>query len=179
MPSPTTLSKVAAAAATTTGASGLGLAAFAVLRLTPASGRPMAAWAELAALGAAAACVSLVRLVLDYRLKKLDAQLRQRAQQAAADLQLTRLQLHRMVLEQAAAQPQLAAAYRELIIANATYLAVEQNGEPLLSPPRAVPVRTLESAGTSSADIRRTAGTRPPRAPTIAPAPPLLPREPS
>lgn len=178
MPS-TTLGRVTAAAAATTGASGLGLTAFALFHLTAAQGRPIPAWAELAGLGAAAACVSSLRLILDYRLMKLAAQTRRAAWQDAADLQRSRLRLHRSLMEKAAAQPQFAAEYRELIMANARYLSVEQNGEPFVSPPQHAQGRTLESAGRSSADIRRTAGTRRRRAPTTPHAPPLSPRGPS
>jgi hypothetical protein len=175
----TNVGRVSAGAVATTGVSSLGLTAFAVFRLTAEPGTPAASWAELAGLGAAAACVSSLWLVLDYRLRKLDAQTRGRALQAAAELQLGRLRLHRALMDKAAAQPQLAAAFRELIIANARYLSVEQNAEPLVSPHQHAPARTLGSAGRSSADTRRTAGRRRRRGPTIGHAPPLSPRGPS
>lgn len=160
----------------------------------------------LAIVALATACVSSLRLILDYRLRKLGVQAASAARQAASDLRLARLRLHRTVLARAAAEPQAAALYRELIIANALYLAVEQHGArltdqahrqlygprvscrggrpggPAASPPGPVspgqpaPARTPGSAWWSSAGIRRTAGMRRPHAPTIAPAHPRSPR---
>jgi hypothetical protein len=127
----TTLGKVAAGIATTAGTGGLGVTAFAVFRITSAHAVPGGAWAVLAALGVATAFVSSLRLVLDYRLRKLDSEARSKEMQSAADLQKTRLEIHRTVLEKAAGEPQSAPNYRELIIADALHLSVEQNGAQL------------------------------------------------
>jgi hypothetical protein len=120
-----TLGKIAAG---TTGTSGLGLTAFAVLRMTSAHTVPGGVWAALVALGAATALVSSLGLFLEYRLKKRDVEAREREAQSDADLRKARLEIHRVVLEKAAGEPGSAQSYRELIIADALHLSVEQNG---------------------------------------------------
>jgi hypothetical protein len=88
-------------------------------------------WIVSAALVGAAALISSLSLILDYRLKKLTAQNQDKQATAAAELQKERLAIHRTVLEKAAGEPGSAASYRELIIADALHLSVEQNGSRL------------------------------------------------
>ena len=126
--SSTSLGKIAAGIAGTTGTSGLGVAGFAVLRMTSARAVPGGAWAALVTLGAATALVSSLGLILEYRLTKRGLEERAREAQSAADLQKARLEIHRVVLEKAAGEPGSAQSYRELIIADALHLSVEQNG---------------------------------------------------
>lgn len=125
--SSTSLGKIAVAIAGTTGTSGLGVTGFAVLRMTSAHAVPGGAWAALATLGAATALVSSLGLILEYRLRKLDLEERGKEAQSAADLQKARLEMHRVVMEKAAGEPGSAQSYRELIIADALHLSVEQN----------------------------------------------------
>lgn len=127
MPS-TTLGKIATGIAGTTGTSSLGVSAFAVFRMTSAHTVPGGVWAALVALGAATAVVSCLGLVLEYMLKKLEIEVQDKEAQRDQELKRTRLEMHKTVLEKAAAEPGSAASYCELIIADALYLAVEQNG---------------------------------------------------
>lgn len=116
MPSLST-GKVAAGIAGTTGTSGLGIIGVAVARLY--SGHPVqdGLWAVSASLVVATALISCLSIFLDYRLKKF-----------AAELQKERLATHRTMLEKAACEPSSAEDYRKLILADALYLSVEQNG---------------------------------------------------
>lgn len=127
--SSTSLGKFAVGIAGTTGTSGLGVTGFAVLRMTSVHAVPGGGvWAALATLGAATALVGPLGLILEYRLRKLDLEERGKEAQSAADLQKARLEMHRVVLEKAAGEPGSAQSYRELIIADALHLSVEQNG---------------------------------------------------
>jgi hypothetical protein len=109
--------KVAVGIAGTTGTSGLGVIGVAAARLY--SGHPVqdGLWAVSASLMLATALISCLSIILDYRLKKL-----------AAELRKERLATHRMMLEKAACEPSSAENYRKLILADALYLSVEQNG---------------------------------------------------
>jgi len=124
----TTIGKIAAGIAGTTGTSSLGVSAFAVFRMTPGRVVPGGIWAALVVLSAATAVVSCLWLVLEYMLKKLEVEVRNKEAQLNQELKRTRLEIHRAVMEKAAGGPGSAASYRELIIADALYLAVEQNG---------------------------------------------------
>jgi hypothetical protein len=108
---------VAAVVAGTTGTSGLGIIGLAVARLYSGHPVPNGLWAVSASLVVATALISCLRTFLDYRLKKL-----------AAELQKERLAAHRTMLEKAACEPGSAESYRMLILADALYLSVEQNG---------------------------------------------------
>jgi hypothetical protein len=109
--------KVGAAIAGTTGTSGLGIIGLAVARLYSGHPVPDGIWAISASLVVATALISCLRMILDYRLKKF-----------TAELQKERLAAHRMMLEKAACEPDSAENYRNLILADALYLSVEQNG---------------------------------------------------
>lgn len=126
--SSTSLGKIAVGIAGTTGTSGLGVTGFAVLRMTSAHAVPGGVWAALATLGVATALAGPLGLILEYRLRKLDLEERGKEAQSAADLQNARLEMHRIVLEKAAGEPGSAQSYRELILADALHLSVEQNG---------------------------------------------------
>jgi hypothetical protein len=124
----TTLGKIATGIAGTTGTSSVGVSAYAVFRMTSAHGVPGGIWVALVALGVATAVVSSLGLILEYKLKKLEVEVQSKEAQLDQELKKTRLETHGIVLAKAASEPGSAASYRELIIANALYLAVEQNG---------------------------------------------------
>ena len=126
--SSTTIGKIAAGIAGATGTSSLGISAFAVFRVTSAHAVPGMMWASLVALGTATVLVSCLGLALEYRLKKLGVEERSKEAQSAAELQKVRLEIHRTVMEKAAGEPGSAQSYRELIIADALHLSVEQSG---------------------------------------------------
>jgi hypothetical protein len=109
--------KVAVGIAGTTGTSGLGIIGVAMVRLYSGHPVPDGLWAVSASLVVATALISCLSIFLGYRLKKF-----------AAELQKERLAAHRTMLEKAACEPGSAENYRELILANALYLSVEQNG---------------------------------------------------
>jgi hypothetical protein len=123
----TTLGKIATGIAGTTGTSSLGVSAFAVFRMATAHGVPGGIWAALVALGAATAIVSCLGLVLEYMLKKLEVEVRDKEVQLNQELKSARLEMYKTVLEKAAGEPASSASYRELIIADALHLAVERN----------------------------------------------------
>jgi hypothetical protein len=120
--------KIAAGIAGTTGTSGLGVMGFAVFRIASAHPVPAGMWAASVALVALTAVASCFGLVLDYQLKKLDIHARGSEARTAAELQRIRLETYRTVVEKAAGEPESAPSYRELIIADALHLSVEQNG---------------------------------------------------
>ncbi len=124
----TTLGKIATGIAGTTGTSSLGVSAFAVFRMASAHTVPGGVWAALVALGAATAVVSSLGLVLEYMLRRLEIEGRNIEVQLGQELKRTRLEMHKTVLEKAAAEPGTAASYCELIIADALFVSVEQNG---------------------------------------------------
>jgi hypothetical protein len=124
----TTLGKITAGIAGATGTSSAGVSAFAVFRMSSAHAVPGGIWAALVALAAATGLVSSLGLILEYQLRKLDIGARAKQAQSAAELRKAYLEIHRTVLEKAASEPASADSYREIIIANALYLSVEQNG---------------------------------------------------
>lgn len=124
----TTVGKIATGIAGTTGTSSLGVSTFAVFRMASAHSVPGGIWAALVALGAATAVVSCLGLVLEYMLRKLEVEVQGKEVQLDQELKKARLEMHKIILEKAAGEPASSASYRELIIADALYLAVEQNG---------------------------------------------------
>jgi hypothetical protein len=124
----TTSGKIAVGIAGATGTSGLGVTAFGILRISSAHPVPTGLWVALAILIATTALISSLGLIFEYKLKKLGVEAQGREAQSAADLQKARLEMHRTVLEKAAGEPESAQSYRELIIADALHLSVEQNG---------------------------------------------------
>ena len=120
--------KIAAGIAGATGTGSAGVSAFAVFRMSSAHAVPDGMLAALVALTVATGLVSSLGLILEYRLKKLDIQTRSREAQSAAELRKAYVKIHRTVLEKAAGEPGSADSYREIILANALYLSVEQNG---------------------------------------------------
>jgi hypothetical protein len=124
----TTLGKFTASIAGTAGAGGLGLCAFAGFRGTLEHAAPGAALPVLAAISAAMALTSVLRLILEYMLRKLDVEARSSEARSAAELKRARLEIHRSMLMKAEAETRGARSYRDLIMANALYVSVEQNG---------------------------------------------------
>lgn len=127
MPS-TTPGKIAAGIVGATGTGSAGISAFAVFRMTSMHAVPNGMWAALVALAIATGLVGSLGLILEYRLKKLDIEAQSKEAQSAAELRKARLEIHRTVLEKAAGEPGSADSYRKIILANALYLSVEQNG---------------------------------------------------
>lgn len=123
--------RVAVGVAGTAGTGGLGTGGLAVTQVISGHTAPTGLWLVSAALVMAAAAISCLGLTLEYRLKKLAAESQDRQATAGAELQKERLAIHRTVLEKAAGEPGSAASYRELIIADALHLSVEQNGSRL------------------------------------------------
>jgi hypothetical protein len=123
----TTLGKIAAGIAGTTGTSSLGISAFAVFRMTSAHVVSSGVWVALVALGAATVVVSSLGLVLEYLLKKLEVEVRNKEAERDQELKRARQEMYRTVLEKSAGEPSSAGNYRALIIADALHLAVEQN----------------------------------------------------
>jgi hypothetical protein len=119
---PMTVGKLAAGIAGTAGAGSMGVLAEVLSRFAAARAVPPAMWAVLAGLVGATAVVAALALLLDYQRQKLEIQ-------SSAELAKTRQAIYRPLLEKSAADPASAASYRELIIADALHLAVEQNGE--------------------------------------------------
>jgi hypothetical protein len=124
----TTLGKIAAGIAGATGTGSAGVSVFAVFRMSSAHDVPDGMWVALVALAAATGLVSSLGLILEYRLRKLDIEARSKEAQSAAELRKAYQEIHRAVLEKAAGEPGSADSYREIILANALYLSVEQNG---------------------------------------------------
>ena len=116
-----TVGKLAAGIAGTAGAGSMGVLAEALARVAAARAVPAVMWAVMAGLMAMTAAVAALALLLDFRQKKLEIE-------SAAELEKARQEMYRAVLEKSAAEPGIAASYRELRIADALYLAVERNG---------------------------------------------------
>jgi hypothetical protein len=124
----TTLSKITAGLAGVTGTSSAGISVFAVLRMTQAHAVPPVAWIALVASAVTTVLLGGLGLVLEFKLRKLDAVARHAEAQSEAELKKIRFEAHRVLLEKAAGEPQNAQSYRDLILADALYLSVEQNG---------------------------------------------------
>jgi hypothetical protein len=101
-----------------------GLSGFAVFRMASAHAVPGGVWATAVALAVVTALTGCLGLVLEYRIRKLELQ-------SSTDLRKARLDMHRTLLEKAAGEPGSAQNYRDLILADALYLSVKQNGAQL------------------------------------------------
>jgi len=126
-----TSTKIAFGIAGTTGVSSLGVSALLAVRVMSAHVVPAGAWAALVVLGTAAALVISLRLILDYRLRKLEVDVWSQGARSAAELDKTRLEIHQALVEKASSGPGDAQSYRELILADALYVFVQQNGTQL------------------------------------------------
>jgi hypothetical protein len=115
-----------------TGTSSLGVTAFGILHAASAYQLPGGVWLALIATNVVTALVSSIALVLKYKINKMTIEARMKEAQGAAELQGARQEMHRIVLEKAACEPASASAYRELIIADAVHLSVEQGPSALL-----------------------------------------------
>lgn len=120
--------KFLAGVAGTTGTGSLGVLAAALFRVTAARDVPAGMWAALTVLIGVTGAVTVLALILEYKRKKLEIQSRDQEVASAADLKKRRLEGYLAVLEKSVGEPGSAAAYRELIAADALHLAVEQNG---------------------------------------------------
>jgi hypothetical protein len=112
--------KVAAGIAGVTGTGTLGLT---VATFTQVAGAhavvPAGIWLVLA-LAVGAVMMAGLSLILNYRQKKLEIE-------SGADLQKTRQEMYRILLEKSAGEPESAASYQALILADALHLTAEQN----------------------------------------------------
>jgi hypothetical protein len=158
--SSTTLGKIATGIAGTTGTGSLGISVFAVSRMTSAHGVPGGVWAALVALAAATAVISSLGLVLEYNLKKLEVEAQNKKAELDQELKRTRLEIHKTILEKAAGKPGSATSYSELIIADALYVAVEQNGAQPADPTHVGGIRTTAVMASLSPPPRETVGGR-------------------
>ena len=120
--------KFLAGIAGTTGTGSLGVLATALFRVSAVRDVPTGMWIALTVLISVTGTVTVLALVLEYKRKKLEIQSRGQEAASAADLKKRRLDGYLTVLEKSAGEPGSAAAYRELIIADALLQAVEQNG---------------------------------------------------
>lgn len=116
----TALGKITTAIAGTAGTGSLGVFGIGFYRVLSAHGVPGALWVIAAGMGVAAVLTGSLGLILEYRIRKLELQ-------ATTELKKARLDIHRTVVEKAAGEPGSAASYRELILADALYVSVEQN----------------------------------------------------
>jgi hypothetical protein len=123
----TTAGKIAAGIAGMTGTGGLGITAAALVRLASARTVPAGMWVVLASLWAATVMVAGLGLVLDHCRATLEIAARDREARSHAELQGVRLTMYRVLVEKSAGEPGSAADYRDLILADALHLAVEQN----------------------------------------------------
>jgi len=125
---PLTTRKIAAGIAGVTGTGSLGVTAAALVRTANAHAVPGGIWVLLVALSAATVIVAGLGLVLDYRRDRLEIAIRDQEARSRAELQDARLAMYQTLIEKSAGEPGSAANYRDLILADALHLAVEQNG---------------------------------------------------
>ena len=121
-----TAGRILAGAVGTTGTGSLGILVTALFRVTGVCNVPAGMWVALTVLIAMTGTITILAIVLEYRRRKLEIQSRHWEAAAAADLKKTRMASYLSVLEKSAGEPGSAAAYRELIIADALHQAVEQ-----------------------------------------------------
>jgi hypothetical protein len=120
--------KVLAGVAGATGTGSIGVLASTPLRARAARQVPAGEWAVLIVLFGMTGLVTVLALILEHQRNKLEIKARERAAAAAAQLDKRRLDWYLTVLKKAAGEPGSAAAYRELINADALHQAVEKNG---------------------------------------------------
>lgn len=121
----TTVGKISAGAAGITGTGSLGITAAALSRVASARTVPPGVWIGLAALTAATVSLAGLGLILDYQLGRLEITARADGARSQMDLEKTRLETYRVLIEKSAGQPEDAASYRDLILADALHQAVE------------------------------------------------------
>ena len=124
----TTTGKVAAGIAGMTGTGSLGITAAALARLASAHAVPAGAWIALVSLSAATVLVAGLGLVLDHLLARMEIAARAAEVHSRSVLEDSRLAMYRTLVEKSASESASAAYYRDLFIADALHLAVEQNG---------------------------------------------------
>jgi hypothetical protein len=123
----TTAGKIPPGIAGMTGTGGLGITAATLARIASAHTVPTGIWVVLASLWTATVMVAGLGLVLDYCRARLEIATRDREARSRAELQGARLTMYRVLVEKSAGEPGSAADYRDLILADALHLAVEQN----------------------------------------------------
>ena len=96
-------------------------------RIASAQAVPTGIWAVLAWLSATTVAVAGLSLVLDYERAKLEIEARVGVVRSRADLERARLMVYRGLVEKSAEAAGTAASYRDLVLADALHLAVEQN----------------------------------------------------
>jgi hypothetical protein len=111
-----------------TGTGSLGVTAAALIRTASAHAVPTGVWIVLTVLSAATILVTGLGLILDYRRGQLEIAARAEDARAQAEQKKTRLEMYQTLMEKATGEPDSAASYRDLILADALHLAVEQNG---------------------------------------------------
>jgi hypothetical protein len=122
--------KIVAGIAGVAGTGSLGVTATGLIRAASAHDAPTAVWIVLAAVSAATVLVAGLSLILDYRRDRLEIAARAEEAQAQGEQKKARLEMYQTLVEKAAGEPTSAASYRDLILADALHLAVEQNGTP-------------------------------------------------
>jgi hypothetical protein len=123
-----TAGKVLAGVAGATGTGSLGVLTSALFRVAAARQVPVGVWAALIVLIGVTGAVTVLALILEHQRQMREIRGRERDAAAAAELDKRRLEGYLTVLEKAAGEPGSAAAYRELINADALHQAVEKNG---------------------------------------------------
>jgi hypothetical protein len=124
----TTRGKVTAGLAGLTGTGSLGITAAALARLASAHAVPTGIWVALVSLSAATVLVAGLGLVLDYLRASREIAARMVEARSRAALEESRLAMYQALVEKSAGEPASAACYRDLILADALHLAVEQKG---------------------------------------------------
>jgi hypothetical protein len=122
MPMP--LKRVVKAAAGTAG--GLGVVGV-VARAAVGHGLPPAAWVAVVVVAVGSAVVTGLALVLDYRRARLEIAAQAAESKSRAILQLYRMEMYRELVGKASGEPASAASYRELILADALHMAIEED----------------------------------------------------
>lgn len=125
---PPMASKILAGVAGATGTGSIGVLVSTLLRTSSTQQVSAGEWTVLAVLIGMTGLVTVLALVLEHRRKMLEIKASERGAEMAAELDRRRLEGYLTVLEKAAGEPDSAAAYRELINADALHQAVEKNG---------------------------------------------------
>lgn len=113
------MGKITAGIAGAAGTGNLGVTLAALIRPAAAHVLPTGIWIVLAVLSSATVLIAGLGLVLDYRRGRLELG-------AQAEEQKTRLEMYQTLVEKASGEPGNASSYRDLILADALHLAVEQ-----------------------------------------------------
>lgn len=124
----TTAGKFTAGIAGMTGAGSLGLTTTVVARIASVHAIPAEIWAVLALLSVTTAVVAGLGLVLDYECAKLALDVQAGTARLRADLERDRMAAYRGLVEKSTDAAGDVSSFRDLLLADALHLAVEQNG---------------------------------------------------